>query len=329
MSDIAQNLFSDTENEVLLMCKDVPVYSISKKLILNETLVPGCIIRGTMNFDEWLRTRYSIGSNTSARRLMLRAFAADSHNEDTVKATRALSLSDCYWVKDANKNVLFNDVTPYLNNEWDGNGAYNGGSISTLFVNGAANKKWVNADTLLKYDSFKEAEPYELCSKIGIYHVAKTHLSDKGLLVSNFTSTSCFLESMEQSGHVNKGENAREKAVEIFEDHAVTLFVIDFLVEHDDRHWGNYGFLRDADTGKYLGMSPYYDFDWVWTNGVIPLPKNAISKYGELIADICYKAKAVSTEFTQGNIIRKRADELLDMISADELIACNNAFKTG
>ena len=200
---------------LLLMCKDKPVYDISKDSILNENLVPGAILRGTMTFDTWLRTRYSVGSNTSARRLMLRAFGADNHNKDTIRATRALSLSDCYWLKSQDERVTFAEVTPYLNQEWDGSGIFKGGSISTLFVNGAADKKWLDSRTLLKVGSFKEIEPYRLCAQLGIEYAADVRLSDEGLLLTNFTNTDCFLESMEQSGYVGEGENARAKAVEL------------------------------------------------------------------------------------------------------------------
>jgi len=243
---------------------------------------------------------------------MLRAFGADNHNKDTIKATRALSLSDCYWIKAQDENITFAEVTPYLNKEWDGSGAFKGGSISTLFVNGAADKKWINSKTLLKVGSFKEIEPYKLCEALGIEHGAEVQLSDEGLLVTNFTSTDCFFESMEQSGYVQADENARIKAVEMFGERAVALFVVDYLVEHDDRHWGNYGFLRNADTGEYMGMSPYYDFDWVWSDGVVQLPENAVHDYGDYIKGMCVKAKEVASQFERGEVVRKRAEELLE-----------------
>ena len=304
-------------NDLFLMCKDTPVYNISENTILDENLAPGSIVRQTASFDEWLRTRYSVGSNTSARRLMLRAFGADKHNDSTLRATRALSLSDCYWIKRQSEAVSFNDVSPYFNDEWDGNGTFKGGSISTLFVNGAADKRWINSQTLLKVGSFKEIEAYRLCDELGIKYDTKVELSDDGLLVTNFTSPNRFLESMEQSGFVQEGENAREKAVALFGEQAVALFVVDYLVEHDDRHWGNYGFMRNSDTGEYEGMSPYYDFDWVWSDGVVALPNNAIGEYSDFIGKLCIKAGDVAEKFEQRQheVIVKRSSELLELIT--------------
>jgi hypothetical protein len=309
-NDVSTENGTDRHDDVLLMCKDTPVFNVSKDCVLNDALLPGAIKRGTLPFSAWMKTRYSAGSNTSARRMMLRALGTDNHNK-TLKATRALSLSDCYWLKQRSETVIFDEVTPYLNKEWDGTGAFTGGSISTLFVNGAADKRWLNAQTLLKVASYKELEPYRLCEALGLAeYAAEAKMSGDGIRVANFTSTSCFLESMEQSGEVDDTGDARQKAVELFKERAVALFVIDYLVEHDDRHWGNFGFLRSADTGAYLEMAPYYDFDWAWSDGVVQLPANAIKEYPAYIASLCDKAKKVSGGFEHGAVIAKRAGEL-------------------
>ena len=310
MAETFENTKEKHGSPLLLMCKDAAVYDITNDAVLNEALLPGCMMRGTMKYSEWMRTRYSAGSNVSARRLMLRAFGSDNH-ENIVEITRTLSLSDCYWLKRENEELGFFDITPYIHKEWDGSGAFKGGSISTLFVNGAADKLWVDSNTLLKVGSFAEFEPYALCRALGIEHAAKAELSDKGILLTNFTSTDFFLESMEQSGFVDGSGNPREKAVELFKERAVSLFVIDYLVEHDDRHWGNYGFLRDANTGEYVSMAPYFDFDWAWSGGVAPLPANAVSGYGELIRRISEQALPLAAGFKHAEVITKRATELL------------------
>ena len=300
------------KDSILLMCKDAEVYDISRNQIINSELLPGCILRGTMNYDEWMKTRYSAGSNVSARRLMLVAFGSDSH-ENAAKVTRTLSLSDCYWLKRRDEDISFSDVTPYINKEWDGTGAFKGGSISTLFVNGASDKRWLSSKKLLKVKSFKEYEPYALCSALGLKNTAAAEMSDEGILLTNFTSTGYFLESMEQSGFCLKEDNPREKAVEIFKEPAVALFVVDYLVEHDDRHWGNYGFLRDSNTGEYLTMAPYYDFDWAWSGAVVPLPENVKETYDSFVRGLCEKALSVADRFEHRETITMRSSELLNM----------------
>ena len=312
MSDFVDKVYKNSD--MLLMCKDVPVYNITKGETLNKELMPGAMLRGTLDYSEWMKTRYSAGTNTSARRLMLRAFGTDNHNR-TLDVTRALSLSDCFWLKQQAESVTFNEVTPYLNAEWQGAGVFKGGSISTLFVNGSSTKRWIDAHTLLKEGSYKELEPYTLCSALGLEgYAAEARMSDKGILLENFTSMDHFLESLEQSGFIGETDDARAKAVELFGEQAIGLFVIDYLVEHDDRHWGNIGFIRDSDTGQYLSMAPYYDFDWAWSDGVARLPDNAFEIHGAYIRSLCGKAKSVAGKYEHGAIILKRSDELLEQL---------------
>jgi len=310
-----ENTKVTADNSLVLMCKDIAVYNVSTNEVFSKELLPGCMKRKTMNYSQWMKTRYSAGSNVSARRLMLSAFGSDNH-ENVIEATRTLSLSDCYWLKRHDECVSFNDVTPYINKEWDGSGTFKGGSISTLFVNGAADKKWLDSKTLLKVGSYKEYEPYMLCYEVGLDNAAGARSSDEGILLTNFTSPDYFLESMEQSGFSRKKDNPREKAVEIFKEQAVALFVIDYLVEHDDRHWGNYGFLRNSNTGEYISMAPYYDFDWAWSSAVVELPDNAYLNYSSVICSLCEKALFVSGKFEHKEIITKRAKELLQTAPA-------------
>jgi len=302
-------------SDILLMCKDTAVYNISSGATLNEKLLPGALSRGTLTYSEWMKTRYSAGSNASARRLMLRAFGTDNHNR-TLAATRALSLSDCYWLKQESEKVEFGEITPYLHDEWQGEGAFTGGSISTLFVNGAGTKRWLDSETLLKEGSFKEHEAYMLCAALGLdAYASKARMSAQGIMLTNFTSMEHFLESFEQSGYVGDNDDARTVAVAQYGERAAALFTVDYLVEHDDRHWGNIGILRSSVSGECIDMAPYYDFDWIWTDAAVRLPDNAIAHHGEYIASLCEKAKAASRDFEHGHIICNRANELQSLLS--------------
>ena len=172
VSEHEVKIADNKDNSIILMCKDIEVYNTSKKEVLSKELLPGCMKRKTMSYSQWMRTRYSAGSNVSARQLMLTAFGSDNH-EQALEATRTLSLSDCYWLKRQDENVSFNDITPYHHKEWDGSGIFKGGSISTLFVNGAADKKWLDARTLLKVRAYKEYEPYTLCYALELDNTAE------------------------------------------------------------------------------------------------------------------------------------------------------------
>jgi len=301
-----------TKNTDLLMCKDIPVYDISNKKILNKDLVPGSILRGTMDYAEWSKTRICSETNFSAGRLMQRAFGKYDIAHAT-KATRALSLCDCYWLKKEDEIMPFDTITPYLNAEWDGQGEYNEGSISALFVAGTKDKRWLDAQTLLKVKSFNEIEAYNICIALGIYSIAEAQISQEGLLLTNFTSPEYFFESMEQSGYAENSADHKTIAVEMFGETAVALFVVDYLIENNDRHSGNYGFLRSTITGEYTAMAPYYDFDWMWTGEATPLPANAWKGYRGVIRNLCNLAPEVAENFEYKSIIKRRAKELLNM----------------
>ena len=39
------------------------------------------------------------------------------------------------------------------------------------------------------------------------------------------------------------------------------MLIIDAIIGNGDRHAGNFGWIRNTDTGEYVCMAPLYDFD--------------------------------------------------------------------
>ena len=315
ITDLPPVILKSNDN-YLLMCKDVAVYDIARSHVLDERLLPGSILKGTMGFSQWMETRYSKGTNFSSQRLMDRAFGSFDHDHAAF-ATGAFSLSDCYWIKKQSEDVRFMDVTPYIHKEWDGldglgvQNDYIWGSLSNLFVNGKTDKRWIDAQTLLKVNSFREIEPYTLCAALGLGNITEAQQTDDGIILNNFTSTDVFYESMEQFGVTEESADPRDIAVEHFKELAVALFVVDYLVENNDRHLDDYGFLRDSNSGEYVSIAPYYNFDWIWSGESIALPESAWQGYHGYIHTLCRWAKSVASNFEYGTIIERRTEELL------------------
>jgi len=309
------SIVNDNEN-YFLMCKDTAVYDITKDLVLDKSLLPGCMLKGVLSFTQWMETRYSKETNFSSQRLMQRAFGRTDY-EHAAFTTGALSLSDCYWIKRQEDDISYMEITPYIHKEWDGmeldgvQNEYIWGSLSNLFVSGKTDKLWIDPQTLLKVNSFREIEPYALCSALGLENVTKAQETGEGIFLKNFTSTDTFYESMEQFGFTDEDADARDIAVKIFKEDAVALFVVDYLVENNDRQPDDYGFLRDSNTGEFISMAPYHNFDWVWTGDVIDLPDSARQGYREYIHSLCRRAISVAGNFEYGTIIERRAGELL------------------
>jgi len=180
-----------------------------------------------------------------------------------------------------------------------------------LFVGGKTDKLWIDSQTLLKKNTFREIEPFDLCTALDLENIAEAYLTDEGLILNNFTSPEFFYESMEQFGIAEENADPRDLAVEYFREDAVALFVIDYLVENNDRQLDDYGFLRSTATGEYVSMAPYHNFDWIWSGEAIALPVNAWQEYRGYIHDLCRRALSVAGSFEYGTIIERRAGELL------------------
>ena len=248
---------------MILYCKDIPVYDIDSEEVYNHNLLPGLMANHpcATTFKIWFKYRYSANTNSIARKLKGVTFGQGNRIMIN-KTTHALSLSDCYWVKEENDPITFEQISPYYAPFWTGEGAYEGQSVPTLYVGGYLTKEWVNAKTLQKYGDNTDLEylAIELCERCGI-PVNKARRMDGGIAVENITNPNVMIESAEQSGRLDVDDYTVEDIEALFGLPGIQMITIDAIVANGDRHPGNFGWLRDTVTGVYLGMSPLYDFD--------------------------------------------------------------------
>ncbi|MCL2512629.1 MAG: hypothetical protein FWF08_01905 [Oscillospiraceae bacterium] len=246
---------------LFLMCKDVAVLNISGMKVFNRNLLPGLLSENQNEtvFMDWFHKRYSERSNTASRQL--RGVLFGQGNREVIdRTTHALSLSDCYWIKSDDEDVTFSEISPYYNDFWQGEGEYAGEAIPTLYVNGYLTKYWRDKDTLIKRSDKKEI----LCSKIaetlGISTV-EIYEHDDGIAVKNFTSDKIMFEPAEASGRIDAESFSNEDILRVFGERGFDMLFLDALTGNGDRHAGNFGFLRGADMGEYVGMAPLFDYD--------------------------------------------------------------------
>ncbi len=246
----------------VLMCKNRKVYNISEQLVLCENLLPGIMLKNPneAGFEFWQESRYSSNTNAWAMQLIGDAFGQESR--DLINSTtRELSLSDCYWITDADDDIKFKNISPYYSEFWKGIGNYEGGAIPTLYVDGFLSKKWADANTLVKRSSPLEVECLELAERLGMNCAKGFVLNKKNIAVYNFTNTNRMLESANVSGFIDPNFFTEEDIIRHLGITGIDMIIIDAIVGNGDRHTGNFGFLRDADTGTYLGPAPIFDFD--------------------------------------------------------------------
>ena len=249
----------------LLMCKDVPIYDIDNNIVLNNQLLPGYMRVMSNNpnkFKHWLKLRYSSNTNSLARQLKGITFGQGNRVRIN-KETHALSLSDSYWIKDASEQCKFIQVSPYYTGFWKGTGHYNGQSIPTLYVPGFLNKFWVDSNTLCKVgqDTLIEVECARLCKICNIPVNRVSQRDQNSILVKNITSPKYMLEQADQSGLIDPDDFDNEDIIKHFGLAGIQMIIIDAIIGNGDRHAGNFGWLRDTDTGAYVCMAPLYDFD--------------------------------------------------------------------
>jgi hypothetical protein len=68
-------------------------------------------------------------------------------------------------------------------------------------------------------------------------------------------------ESAEASGRLDPDGFTVDDIFRLFGEQGFDMLFLDALVGNGDRHAGNFGFLRSANSGEYLGMAPLFDFD--------------------------------------------------------------------
>lgn len=247
---------------MILYCKNASVYDIDTEEVLCKALLPGLMSKyaDSQTFEAWCETRYSSLSNNLARKLNGLAVGMGKRKKLN-RLTNMFSLSDCYWIKDKKSSVKFEDVSPYYNNFWTGEGEYTGGSIPTSYVGGYLSKEWKNSKELWKYGDCKiEEDCSTICEKCGISSV-KNVWCDDHLVSYNFTSVNVMLEQGDQSGRLNVHDYDEYTMVELFGMYGFQMVLVDAIVGNGDRHPGNFGWLRDTNTGEYLRPAPLYDFD--------------------------------------------------------------------
>lgn len=301
---------------MLLMCKNTPVYDIDNEKILNTNLLPGLMKQKSANhhtFTKWMKYRYSSGTNTMARKLKGITFGQGARMRIN-RETRALSFSDSYWIKATDDPIRFEEISPYYMPFWDGNEAFAGQAAPTLYVGGALSKEWKQDGKLYKYgDISVELQCIELCRKCGIY-VENADETDGGIAIYNITSPMLMLEQADQSGRLDPDDFDEQTIIELFGKAGAQMLIIDAVIGNGDRHAGNFGWLRNTDTGEYVSMAPLYDFDHALDSTLESdrLLTDAV-KFCMPYKDEVRRIAGVAAE-EENEVFKKRAQSILKLI---------------
>ena len=241
---------------------------------------------GFITMDDWIDGRQIAKHRVAIEKLMRKLGMNTRH--DFIGMARCLSLTDTFWMKRAEEDIAWDDVSLYCNPfddviariAFDGTGMFgrqNSPTSPEFATSGSFAKCWIREGdeiSLLKRGSEGYAnagfEPYseKLASDIldaaGIDHVPYSIVNYHGKLASKcpmftsedigFVSAHRFfkgpfgIDDMLRFCHENNAEDAFRE-----------MIVMDAVFANVDRHSGNYGFLVSNETGEVLRMAPLFD----------------------------------------------------------------------
>lgn len=262
--------------------------------IFNVAHIPyGCMDKNKVNkkaLNYWLTNRSIPLDRDGVEKLFLNnSFKSP---QELVLKNYALSLSDHYWLCPLNAKIKWETINYFDNNFSDELGSYLLG-ISTLLnsknfntpditSDGVLKKKWTifnNNRYLIKGSTTLGQEPYNevlasiICKKLGISYVEyKITEIDKKIysICPNFLTkdtelvpaiyvhnASPKLNDVSDYQHfinqcvVNGISDAKLKVNQ--------MIVLDYIIANEDRHYNNFGIIRDANTLKWISVAPIYD----------------------------------------------------------------------
>jgi hypothetical protein len=245
--------------------------------------------RGALN--KWWLSR-SIPASRSGLRDALERLDVSSTGLLLLKCM-GLSLSDQYWVRSSEKPLRWEDIN-FFENEFSGdvgNALFGHGSkgaeVSLVSPDNTSDgwlqKKWAIADgkrVLIKGGSspyyqepLNEILATLLMERLSIPHAAYTLAFEDGMPVSvceDFITTDSELVSAWSVYNTLKKSNndsvythycccVSALGIPGAKELLDKMLVVDFIVANEDRHFNNFGLIRNAETLEWVGPAPVFD----------------------------------------------------------------------
>lgn len=217
---------------------------------------------------------------------------------ELVAKSFGLSLSDQYWAKSESSNLEWKDINFFQNDFSEDVGkalfgtldVHDFSCISLISPDNTSDgwlkKKWIidNGERILlkggsgteQQESFNEVLVSEICSRLGIPHVEYAIIESEKRYYSScndFITTETELVSalhiknvlqkekgVSEYNHLLKCcESCGMKDLASVEKSICEMIVVDYIVANIDRHFNNFGFVRNAETLEWMGLAPIFD----------------------------------------------------------------------
>lgn len=245
--------------------------------------------------------------------------------------------SDMTWQKgNFFLNSFGEDIGKFITKE---NRSFNEKMISgspDVFSNGEQDKRWIiknESRYLLKYgkspyyqEPMNEVFASEICRRLGFSHIPYTFIKKGTKIPKYYSSCACFVS--ENTEYVPAGfviklmkknnsdslythlikccEKLGMQNSEEIEKHIAQMIFLDFITANVDRHFGNFGFIRNADSLEWKGMCPNFDSG---NSMFFDQPTSVLRNENYFTENV----KCSSFARTQDEQLKKFADEILKL----------------
>ena len=266
----------------------------------NENYAPFGLIKNNnidkSEFNRWWKNRQIPASRNGLKEVLHNSNIYDKDNFDLLDSKAyCLSLSDQYWVKKVDENILWEDIN-FFDNEFSediGKILFNGEKSSVnlnlntpdMTSNGNYEKRWkiINGDRYLVKAGGKmiNQEPFNEVIATKLYerilnddeYVKYEIAYDKDRAVSickNFiTKTTELIPAWKISDYydANDNENKYEHYIRCLNELNVPnanllvdkMIVCDYILANKDRHFNNFGVVRNVETLEFERVAPIFD----------------------------------------------------------------------
>ncbi len=247
-------------------------------------------------FRSWWRSRAIPASRQNLRDAL--EMLGNITTEQLAAKSFGLSLSDQYWAKPVDSPLTWKDVNFFENDFSDDVGKALFGTldiadISSLSLlspdntsDGWLKKKWIidNGERVLlkggsgteQQEPFNEAIASEICRRLGVPHVEYSVAEHDGRYYSAckdfITGDTELVSAWHIKNALPKGKNESEythflrcceavgiETMESIKKQLCKMFTVDCIIANSDRHFNNFGFVRDADSLEWQGLAPVFD----------------------------------------------------------------------
>lgn len=211
-------------------------------------------------FTEWLKDRVPNWYDHSKRNEIIK--------NDLV------NLSDHYWLKPEGSELSWEDISPFRN-PFTGDGFPSPDDAT----NGMVPKHWEIIDgkrvlvkesrEVYRREAKNEAVASRLLDVLQLPHIPYVEKDGCSYCEDFITEDTELVPAYHVFRVCERDRTESEYAwfwrccdalkIPVAETEIANMLLFDWIIFNEDRHYNNFGFIRDVNTGKFLGMAPIYD----------------------------------------------------------------------